>query len=90
MIREYIDAAMHKAKYEMLEEDKTFYGEIPECQGVWANNKTLEECRDELESVLEDWILVGVALHHNLPVIGGIDINSYSKQIEDYTEPLAA
>ncbi len=84
MIREYIDAAMHRAKYEILEEDSSFYGEIPECQGVWANAKTLEECREELASVLEDWLLVGISLHHMLPVIDGIDINVIHKQ------PLAA
>jgi len=80
MIREYIDAAMHRAKYEILEDDHSFYGEIPECQGVWANAKTLEECREDLSSVLEDWLLVGISLHHTLPVFDGIDINAIHKQ----------
>ncbi|HYM19403.1 MAG TPA: type II toxin-antitoxin system HicB family antitoxin [Candidatus Kapabacteria bacterium] len=84
MIREYIAAAMQRAKYEILDEDHSYYGEIPECQGVWANARTLEECRSELESVLEDWLLVGISLHHTLPVIDGIDINKV------YTEPIAA
>jgi predicted RNase H-like HicB family nuclease len=84
MIREYIDAAMHKARYEIIEEDKTFYGEIPECKGVWANNKTLEACRTELESVLEDWLLVGISEHHTLPIIDDIDLNKI------YSQPIAA
>jgi predicted RNase H-like HicB family nuclease len=84
MIREYIDAALRKARYEILEEDHSYYGEIPECKGVWANAPTLEECRSELASVLEDWLLVGISLHHTLPVIDGIDFNTI------YTEPLAA
>ena len=48
---------MRRAKYEILEDDGMFYGSIPELQGVWANADTLEECREELESVLEGWLL---------------------------------
>ena len=75
MLTDYIRAAMHQARYEILEDDGSFYGEIPDCQGVWANADTLEACRDELEEVLEEWILLGVRLGHSLPVIGGIDLN---------------
>ncbi len=53
MLLDYIQAAMQRAKYEILPDDKTFYGHIPECQGVWANAATLEECRTELQEVLE-------------------------------------
>ena len=84
MIREYIDAAMHKATYEILEDDKSFFGKIPGFQGLWANAPTLEGCRDELESTLEDWLLVGISLHHTLPVVEGIDINAV------FTEPIEA
>ncbi len=75
MLTEYIQAAMRQAEYEILPEDKTFYGHIPGLQGVWANEKTLEACREELQSVLEDWILVGVRLGHRLPGVNGIDLN---------------
>lgn len=54
---------MRKAKYEKLEEDNSFYGEIPDFKGVYANEATLEECRNELESVLEDWILFSISKH---------------------------
>jgi predicted RNase H-like HicB family nuclease len=81
MISEYIRAAMHKATYEILEDDGSFFGRIPDCQGVWANEKSLESCRDELESALEDWLLVGVSLHHQLPVIDGIDINAIHSEL---------
>jgi len=46
MIREWMDAAMKQAKYEILEDDEGFYGSIPGVQGVWANADTLEECRN--------------------------------------------
>ncbi len=74
MLTDYIRAAMHRAKYEILEDDGTFYGEIPGFQGVWANAKTLEACRDELESVLQDWILFRVSKGLSLPIVEGIDL----------------
>jgi predicted RNase H-like HicB family nuclease len=73
MLTEYIHAAMHRAKYEILS-DGTFYGEIPGFQGVYANTDTLEECRDELQEVLEGWIILGLQLGHSLPVVEGIDL----------------
>jgi predicted RNase H-like HicB family nuclease len=58
MLTKYIQAALHKAKYKILSDDDTFYGEIPGFQGVWANADTLEACREELAEVLEEWILL--------------------------------
>ena len=75
MLTDYIRAAMHRAKYEILEDDGTFYGEIPGFQGVYANADTLEACREELESVLEGWILICVSRHVPTPVVDAIDLN---------------
>ena len=74
MLSDYIRAAMHKACYEILSDDGSFYGEIPEFKGVWANEPTLEACREELQSVLEDWILVRVSDHLPLPPVDGIKL----------------
>jgi predicted RNase H-like HicB family nuclease len=76
MLVQYIQAAMRRAKYEILPEDKSYYGEIPDCRGVWANESTLEACRDELQSVLEDWLMI--KLRHgdsDLPIIDGVDLS---------------
>lgn len=73
MLTEYIHAAMRHARYEILE-DGTFYGSIPEFQGVFANQSTLEACREELQSVLEDWILLGLHFKDPLPIVDGIDL----------------
>jgi predicted RNase H-like HicB family nuclease len=70
----YIQAAMRQAIYELLE-DGTYYGEIFNFQGVWANEVALEACREELQSVLEDWILVRVADHLPLPIVDGLEID---------------
>ncbi|MGA9380445.1 MAG: type II toxin-antitoxin system HicB family antitoxin [Phormidium sp.] len=75
MLTNYIRVAMQKATYELLE-DGTFYGEIPQCPGVLANATTLEACREELQDVLEGWIILGLRLGHNLPVIDDIDLNN--------------
>jgi predicted RNase H-like HicB family nuclease len=48
--------ALEKAKYKVLD-DGTYYGEIEDCPGVWANEKTLEECRQVLQEVLEEWLI---------------------------------
>ncbi len=74
MLTEYINAALAKAKYEIVEDDGSIYGRIPGLKGVWANAKTLEACREELRSVLEGWILVGVRFGDKLPAINGIRV----------------
>ncbi len=71
MVTDYIRAAMSRARYEILAGDHTFYGEIPGFEGVWANSPTLESCREQLEEVLEEWILVRVARGLELPVVDG-------------------
>ena len=48
MLTSYLRAAMHRARFEILADDGTFYGEIPGLDGVFANADTLEACRDEL------------------------------------------
>ena len=75
MLRDYIRAALHRAKYEILADDGTFYGEIPGLEGVYANARTLEACREELEEVLEEWILLRVSRNLPLPVIDGIELS---------------
>lgn len=73
MFAKYLHAAMTHATYETLS-DGTYYGSIPGFQGVWANAPTLEACRDELEEVLEGWILLRIADHLDLPAPDGIRI----------------
>ncbi len=81
MITNYIEAAMSKATYEKFDEDGTYYGEIPEFSGVYANEHTLEACRQDLQSALEDWIVLGLRLGHRLPVIDGIDLNYKTEEV---------
>ncbi|MGD1095198.1 MAG: type II toxin-antitoxin system HicB family antitoxin [Bryobacteraceae bacterium] len=74
MLTDYIQAAMRHAHYEIIDDPKPFFGSIPPCEGVWANGETLESCREELQSTLEDWIVLGLRLGHPIPVIDGIAV----------------
>ncbi|MEQ8818895.1 MAG: type II toxin-antitoxin system HicB family antitoxin [Sumerlaeia bacterium] len=72
MITQYLDAAMKSATYEILPDDRSYYGEIPDFPGVWANASTLEECRAELLEVLEGWLLVRLSRGMAIPEMNGI------------------
>jgi predicted RNase H-like HicB family nuclease len=43
-------------------------------EGVYANAATLEACRDELEEVLEEWVLFRVSRSLAVPVIDGREL----------------
>jgi predicted RNase H-like HicB family nuclease len=68
MLTNYIRNAMKRAKYEILPDDGSIYGEIPGFEGVYANADNLEDCREELEDVLGEWILLRVYKNLSLPV----------------------
>lgn len=74
MLTEYFRAAIRLARYEILEDDGSFYGEIPGFDGVWANAEVLEDCRDELEEVLEGWIVLSLSNNLPLPTVSGISL----------------
>ncbi len=73
MLIGYLRAAMRRAKHEILE-DGTFYGEIPGFQGVFANADNLEDCRQQLQEVLEDWLVLGLRMGHALPIVDNISL----------------
>lgn len=75
MILEYIQAAMRQASYEYLQDDKLYYGEIPGFAGVYATSQNLEDCREELCSVLEDWLLISLHKKLPIPVINDISLD---------------
>ena len=74
ILTDYVDCGMSQAVYEKLE-DLTYAGRIPSCPGVIAFGLTLRACEEDLRSTFEDWILVGLKLGHQLPVLGEVDLN---------------
>jgi predicted RNase H-like HicB family nuclease len=75
MLTRYIQAAMHHATYEILE-DRTFYGEISCLPGVFSNAVTLEDCREQLQEVLEGWILLGLTSGHTMPEVDTLRLDT--------------
>ena len=82
-ITDYLNAAMSRATYDKLE-DGTYWGEIPEVEGVWANEKILEDCREELQSALEDWILFSLVNDFDIPEVDGFTL--YAAKIPSAAE----
>ena len=78
MLTEYIQYALCKAHYQIMENGR-YWGEIPGLQGVWAEAETLEQCRETLREVLEDWLIVGLRHGHTIPILEGIDLNKQSE-----------
>jgi predicted RNase H-like HicB family nuclease len=76
MLTAYINAALAKARYEILPDGEGYYGAIECVQGVWAQANSLEACREELREVLEEWIILGLRMGHAIPSIDGISLAS--------------
>ncbi len=73
MIQEYIQKAVKKAQYKTLE-DGSWFVEIPGFEGVWANAGSLEECRQELIDVLEEWLILKLRDGDPIPSLEGLTI----------------
>ena len=71
MFAEYIAAALERAKYEIIDDPEPYYASVPGLPGVWATGKTIEECRRELISTIEGWIVLGLRMGHPIPSIDG-------------------
>ena len=73
MISKYIDKALERARYEVLE-DGSFCATVAGLRGVVALGHGVEECRRELAAVVEEWVLVRVARGLAIPRLGGVVI----------------
>ena len=73
MIFEYCQKAIENAEYKKLE-DGTWFAEIPGFRGLWANGKTVEECRNELITVLEEWIILKLRDMEPIPEVDGFSL----------------
>lgn len=79
MITEYIRAALSKANYEIIDDGEPYYGEVPGLSGVWATGKTLEECRNNLEEVIDGWIIIRLRKGLYIPPIGEYKIEEFTR-----------
>jgi predicted RNase H-like HicB family nuclease len=81
---DYFEAAMRTAEYETYEVG-TVGGRVRACSGVLGFGNSLEECKINLRSALEGWVLLGIHHGHELPVIEGVNLNEIHSD-----EPLVA
>jgi predicted RNase H-like HicB family nuclease len=75
MLAHFLDVAMEMAKFEIIEDDASYWGEIPGLQGVWARHQTLAGCQRELREALSDWIALRLRLGLEIPEIARINLN---------------
>jgi predicted RNase H-like HicB family nuclease len=73
MLLKYIQKALDRAQYKLLD-DGTWFVDIPGFQGVWANKPNVEECRQELVEVLEEWLILKIRDQDLIPIIEGVGI----------------
>ena len=70
VISRYVQEALRRARYRMLD-DGTFCGTVANLRGVVASAHTLEQCRDQLAEIVEEWVLVRVSRGLSVPTLGG-------------------
>ena len=75
MLAQYLDLAMELARYEIIEDDNSYWGEIPGFQGVWAKHATLSGCQRELREALSDWVALRLRLGLETPEVASLNLN---------------
>ena len=75
MLAQFLEMAMELARYEIIEDDGSYWGEIPNFQGVWAKHETLLGCQRELREALSDWVALRLRLGLEIPEVGRLNLN---------------
>ncbi len=73
MLTKYIEAAMKRAHYEIMEDGDVF-ATIPGLKGLWASAPTKQECEVELRETLEGWLIVMLRRDQVLPPMGRVSL----------------
>jgi predicted RNase H-like HicB family nuclease len=75
LLDRYVAVAMRAAIPRQLE-GETWYAELPNFPGVWADAPSPKQCLDTLEEVLRDWLLLKIVdQDRDIPVVDEIDLN---------------
>lgn len=81
MLTEYVEEALKRARYELIDDKEPYYGEVAELKGVWATGKTLEECRNNLKEVIEGWIILSIKKELPIPKLGDFEIKEIQEAV---------
>jgi len=85
MFLKYLEAALHKAHYDFVEDGRRFFASVPGLKGVWAEGETIEECRETLAEVIEDWVWAHVRDGVPVPEIDGLTVAPNPKTVAELT-----
>lgn len=80
MLEAFIKAKLTSAKYKLLA-DGSYFGNVPDIQGVWANAGSLEDCRNELAEVIEDWVILALRSGDE---IAGLNIKTDRRELVEH------
>jgi hypothetical protein len=69
MIRQYVDEALHRASYSVLD-GNAYCATVTGLPGVIAASATLGTCRDHLAEIVEEWVLLRVECGLSIPRLG--------------------
>jgi predicted RNase H-like HicB family nuclease len=73
MFSEYIQAALKQAKYQILD-NGSYMATVERLPGVIATGKTIEECREDLIEVIEEWVTIRLQRGLDIPSVDGLTI----------------
>lgn len=86
VVREYAIAAVRRAVIEDLD-DGTYAVTAPEIAGVVGFGDHPEAALLEFAYSVEDWVILGVQLGHDIPPLGAIDFSQdYYRNLVQYHE----
>ncbi|HLA63314.1 MAG TPA: hypothetical protein VK610_02725 [Rhodothermales bacterium] len=73
MLAPYVQAALRLAHYERLPDGEGTFGSVAALPGVWASAPTQEACREALQEVIEDWLLIHLRRGAAVPALDGCE-----------------
>ena len=66
-IAQYIENLLRKAEYEYDEKTKSWCASAKDLPGAYAQADSVEEVREQLAQVIEDYVLISLQEKHPLP-----------------------
>ena len=75
MLTEYVDEALRRAPYELIEDEETpYYGEVPDFPGAWACSRMSKGCRRKLKEAIKGLTLVSIGRSLDIPRMDSAEI----------------
>lgn len=76
-ITNYIEKLLRKAEYEYDKATKSWCASVADLPGAYAQADTVEEIREQLAEVIEDYILISLQERQRLPGFKRLPLSHY-------------